>query len=133
MPFHRKGCRIVVVDDFPAWRDTLRQVLSRPGWRLVGEARDGPGAIAKASQIQPDIVILDIGMPGINGIEVAKQIRRNCPQTRIIFLTQQTDEDIMEAAIAAGASAYVLKSKAFTDLSRAIAAALQDAAATLPS
>jgi len=127
-PSNGEPYRIIVVDDFPAWRVMLRTLLSRTPCRMVGEARNGLEAVSKASQLQPDIVILDIGLPGFNGIEAAKLIRQKCPRARIVFLSQQTDLETKEAALAAGGSAYVLKTNACIDLPRAIST-LQDAAA----
>jgi len=123
----------VIAEDFGPWRAAVRDLLDRPGWRMVGEARDGPSAVKKVSQLQPDIVILDIGLPGINGIDVAKLIRLNCPTTKVIFLTQQTDDEIRHAAVEAGCVAYVVKDRAFKDLAPAITAALQVAPAGVPS
>jgi len=100
---------------------------------MVGEARDGPGAVLKASQLQPDIIILDIGLPGINGIEAAKLIRKNCPDADIIFLTQQTDSEVIKAAFEAGGAAYVVKARAVTDLLLAINTTLQAAPEAAPS
>ena len=95
---------------------------------VVGEASDGPGAVRKANQLRPDIITLDIGLPGFNGIEAAKLIRQQHPDTRIVFLTQLADDDIREAALAAGGVAYVLKRNASTDLLTAIETAQAAAA-----
>jgi DNA-binding NarL/FixJ family response regulator len=135
MPSPANGgrCRIIVADDFPVWRATLRSLLSRPGWRVVGEARDGQGAVSKASQLQPDVIVLDIGLPGMNGIEAARLIRQRCPHTTIIFLSQQTDREIIGAALAVGGSSCVFKADALRDLPSAIAAALQATSMPDPS
>lgn len=126
-----RPARILIAEDFGPWRATLRDLIRHPGWKLVGEARDGPGAVLKASELQPDIVILDIGLQGINGIEAAKVIRQKCPTAKIIFLTQQTDSVVKEAAMEAGAVAYIVKSHAFSDLLPAIGSALQAASAPI--
>jgi len=124
---------ILIADDFDGWRLQVRKMLQRhPEWKVVGEACDGREAVEKASQLQPRIAILDVSMPGLNGIEATRQIRQRCPRTRIIFLTQQTDEEAIEAAGAAGGSAYVLKINSASDLPRAIEAALQSAPADSP-
>ena len=122
--------RILVVDDYPAWCSKTGHILERPGWEIVGEAWDGPDAVWKARQLQPDIVILDIGLPGFNGIKAAKLIREKCPCTKIVFLSQETEDDIIKAAFAAGGAAYVPKANAISDLPLAIKVVLQAAAAT---
>lgn len=119
-----------MVDDYDPWRALVRKRLSRTGWDIVGEAADGPEAVSKAKQYQPDIVTLDIGLPGFNGIEAARLIRQQSPHTNIVFLTQCEDDDIRVAALAAGGVAYVLKTRATTELLPAIemaqAAAVSD-------
>jgi len=82
----------------------------RPGWQIVGQACDGLEAVQRSAELAPDLVILDIGMPFLNGIEAAKQIRQVSPATKIIFLTQDNDADLEKAALALGAEAYVVKS-----------------------
>ena len=119
----------VLADDFPEWRARVRSMLPL-GSRIVGEACDGPETVSKAAQLQPDIVILDIGLPGFNGIQAAKLIQQKCPQTRVIFLSQQTDSDIVEGALAAAdGSVYVVKAKAKSGLPSAITTVLQAATA----
>lgn len=109
--------RILVVDDFHAWRVIVRSILERiPSFRVVGEASDGLEAINKAAILVPDVVLLDVGMPRLNGIEAAKKIRQECPKSTIIFLTQEDDSDVKRAALATGAVAYVLKSNANYEL-----------------
>jgi len=106
--------RILVVDDHQPWRISVRAILkSNPSLLVIAEARDGVEAVEKAGTLRPDLVLLDIGMPRLNGIEAAKKIRRACPESRIIFVTQENDADIQRAALETGASAYLLKSKAF--------------------
>ena len=112
-----EAAEIMIVDDFEEWRLRLRQYLeSIPGFRVIAEAADGAEAVEKAAQLHPDIVLLDIGMPHLNGIEAAKKIRQACPNSKIIFLTQENDSDVRTAALATGAIAYVLKSKASHEL-----------------
>jgi len=106
--------RILVVDDHQPWRISVRAILkSNPSLLVIAEARDGVEAVEKAGTLRPDLVLLDIGMPRLNGIEAAKKIRRACPECRVIFLTQENDADIHRAALETGASAYLLKSQAF--------------------
>lgn len=120
-----RQARILLVDDFAPWRDQLRSLLNtRSDWNIVGEASDGQEAIEKATEMQPDIILLDVGMPTLNGIEAAKVIRQRCPKSRILFVTQDGDDDIRNAAMRVGAAAYVLKSRAGNELLDAIATAL---------
>jgi len=106
--------RVLVVDDHQPWRISVRAILKpNPSLLVIAEARDGVEAVEKAVTLRPDLVLLDIGMPRLNGIEAAKKIRRACPDSRIIFVTQENDSDIQRAALDTGASAYLLKSQAF--------------------
>jgi DNA-binding NarL/FixJ family response regulator len=112
---------IMIVDDLKEWRLRLRRFLELiPGFRVVAEAADGLEAFEKAAQLFPDIVLLDIGMPILNGIEAAPRIRRASPQSGIIFLTQEDDSDIRAAALATGATAYLLKSTPVSELRHTI-------------
>jgi DNA-binding NarL/FixJ family response regulator len=104
--------RILLVDDFEPWRVAASRILSAtPDCQIVGEASDGVEAIEQAGALHPDIVLLDIGMPLLNGLEAAKTIRRASPESKIIFLTGQDDEELRSAALATGAVAYLVKSK----------------------
>ena len=117
--------RILVVDDFAAWRDQIRLLLeTRPEWSIVGEASDGQEGIEKATEIQPDIILLDVAMPSLNGIEAAKILRQRCPRSKILFVTQDGDDDIRDAAMRLGAAAYLLKRNVGNELLDAIATAL---------
>ena len=119
------NCRILVVDDFAPWRDRLRSLLNvRPEWNIIGEACDGHEAIKKASEMQPDIILLDVEMSPLNGIEAAKVIHRRCPKSKILFVTQDGDDDIRNAAMHVGAVGYVLKMNAGHELVEVISAAL---------
>lgn len=117
--------RILVVDDFAPWRNQLRSLLkTRPEWNVIGEASDGQEAIDKATEMDPDVVLLDIGMPSLNGIEAATIIRQRCPNSEILFVTQEYDDDVRNAAMRTGAAGYVLKMDVVTELVDAISAAL---------
>jgi len=93
--------------------------------RLVGEVADGLEAVQKASELKPDLILLDIGLPKLNGIEAAKQIRQLVPDTKILFLTLINDADVPLTALRSGAHGYVLKSDAGSELLPAIEAVLQ--------
>jgi len=109
--------QILIVDDFEHWRNSVRSMLKQNPWfRVVGEASDGIEAIEKAATLSPDVVLLDIGMPRLNGIEAARQIKKACPESKIIFLTQEDSSDIESVALDTGAAAYLLKSTAGSKL-----------------
>jgi DNA-binding NarL/FixJ family response regulator len=93
--------------------------------RIVGEASDGLQAVQKAEELQPDLILLDIGLPTINGIEAARLISRLVPSARILFVSQNNDPDLVTAALSSGARGYVLKENAQTDLLPAIEAVLR--------
>src|SRR5262245_19837303 len=121
----KQPLRVLLVDDSVEWREKLRSLLkTRSEWNIIGESSDGQEAIEKATEMQPDIIILDVGMPCLNGIEAAKIIRRRCPQSKILFVTQDGDADIRNAAMRVGAAAYVLKANAGSELLEAITTAL---------
>lgn len=118
--------RVMLVDDFKQWRATLRSIVEAvEGFRVVAEAGDAVEAIEKAGRLLPDIVLLDIGLPRLNGIEAAPRIRRTSPGSKIIFLTQEYDSDVTAAAFATGAEACLLKSQVVRELRRTIDAARQ--------
>lgn len=119
------GVRVLIVDDFDLWRHfTVLALAVRPDIQIVGEAETGSKAVEKAMEHQPDLVILDIGLPDMNGFLVARQIRMLSPTTVIIFLTETYGRDMVAAALSTGALGYVLKSEAANDLLPAVDAAL---------
>src|SRR5512133_2614944 len=118
--------RILVADDYLLWRDLVHSLLEvHPEWQIVGEASDGLEAVQMAKERRPDLVVLDIGMPVLNGIEAAKRIRQHSPTSKIVFATQNNDEDIRIEALTAGADAYLSKANAGSELLPTIEAALQ--------
>lgn len=118
---------ILIADDFAEWRARVREILGgRPEWEIIGEACDGLEAVQKALELRPDLVLLDIGMPILNGIEAAKRIRQYSPGPEIIFLTQNNDADVRTAALATGAAGYLLKANVWGKLPLTIEAALRD-------
>jgi two-component system, NarL family, nitrate/nitrite response regulator NarL len=122
--------KILVVDDFAQCRSMLRsQLEANSGFQVIAEAINGCEAIEKAAQLHPDVVLLDIGMPLVNGLEAAPRIRRVSPGSKIIFVTQQQDDDIRTAALATGAEGYLLKSDSACELLSTLHAAL---GSTLP-
>ncbi|MBZ5658287.1 MAG: response regulator transcription factor [Acidobacteriia bacterium] len=117
--------RILVVDDFEPWRRQVCSIVqTRPELRVVAEAADGLDAVQKAQELQPDLILLDIGLPNLDGLEAAKRIRQVASGARIIFVTQNGDKDIVRAALGMGARGYVLKTHAGSDLLPAVAGVL---------
>jgi len=96
----------------------------RPEWQVVGEACDRVAAVQRASELRPDLVLLDVGMPGLNGIDAAKRIRRISPESKIIFVTQDGDADVRSAALATGAAEYLIKTNVVRELLPAVDALL---------
>jgi DNA-binding NarL/FixJ family response regulator len=101
-----------VVDDYKPWRVAASRILGATAdFQVVGEASDGVEAIEQAATLHPDIVLLDIGMPRLNGLEAARTIRQASPESKIIFLTGQDDEELKSAALDTGADEYLVKSR----------------------
>jgi DNA-binding NarL/FixJ family response regulator len=118
--------RILVVDDYEDWRDRVRLMLrAQPNWQVIGEASDGLEAVLKAKELKPDVIVLDIGLPKLNGIEAARQIRKISPNSKIVILSQENSPEIVDEALSAGAQGYVYKARAQNDLVPAIDAALR--------
>ena len=115
---------IVIVDDFAEFRRFVRSQLQGNGFHIVGEASDGLEAVAKIAELQPDLVLLDIQMPNLNGLGAAAQIRSVAPKSRILFVSQNTDPDIVQSAMSDGAAGYLCKSKINRQLVPAIESAL---------
>ena len=117
--------RILFVDDFEPWRRCLCSFLQhRPALQIIDEASDGLEAVEKSRELQPDIVLLDVGLPTLNGIEAARQIREVSPRSRVIFLSENTCPDVVREALRVGGSGYVVKSDAGGDLVAALDAAI---------
>src|SRR5215213_8681843 len=118
--------RVLIVDDHGSWRRFIASALQADSrFEVVGEASDGPEAVEKAGALRPDLIVLDIGLPTINGIEAAGRIRVASPLSKILFFSEQRAAEIAEAALATGASGYVVKSDADSDLLPAIDAIVQ--------
>lgn len=116
--------RLVIVDDHEVARRGIRSVLSvDPDLEIVAETADGKDAVEKARNLRPDVILLDISLPGISGIEAARRIREASPETRIVFVSQHDSVRVAKDALDMGASCYVVKSDAGHDLRPAIEAA----------
>jgi len=118
--------RVVVVEDSEPFRKFVCSTLGkRPGLQIVGEVSDGLQAVQKVEELHPDLIVLDIGLPSLNGIEVARQIRKLAPASKIIFLSQESSVDVVREARGTGARGYVVKSGAGSELLQAVQAVLE--------
>jgi DNA-binding NarL/FixJ family response regulator len=117
--------RALLADDHAVVRYGLRALLELSGIEVVGEAGDGREALRIAEEYQPDVAILDVAMPGLNGIDAAAVLRERCPHTRIVILSMHSDSEHVHRAFAAGASAYLLKGSASEEIVAAARAVLQ--------
>lgn len=118
--------RVLVVDDHEPWRRFVTTSLqSDDNFVVLGEASDGLEAVQMVKQLQPDLVLLDIGLPSLNGIEAARQIAQVSPQSKILFVSENRSRDIAEAALGTRGSGYLVKSDAGSELLPALHAVLQ--------
>jgi len=116
---------VLVVEDFESFRRFVCTELGkRPDLQIVAEASDGLEAVQKAVELKPDLILLDIRLPKLNGIEAARQIRNLVPESRIIFLTQESSADVVQEALSLGAQGYVVKTNAPRELLNAVEAVL---------
>lgn len=117
------GLRILLADDHTVVRQGLRKILEeRPDWEVVAEAGDGREAVRQAEELKPDVAIIDVAMPLLNGIETTRQIVRKSPSTRILVLSMHSDEAYVNQMLKAGATGYLLKDSADVDLLQAVSA-----------
>ena len=115
--------RILVADDHPLVRQGLRKVLEEvPNWEVVGEAGNGRDAVRMAVELRPDVAIVDIGMPQLNGIEAASQMCRRLSGLHVLILSMHSDDAFVVQAMQAGARGYLLKESADADVVRAVTA-----------
>ena len=113
--------RIVLADDHRLIRDGIRRLLAdAPDLEVVGEASNGAEAVEQAAETKPDVVLMDIGMPGFSSFEATRQIRKNRPETKVVFLTMYDDEDYLLEGMEVGGNAYVLKDGPSSELVKAI-------------
>jgi DNA-binding NarL/FixJ family response regulator len=118
-----KKLRILIADDHALVRRGAREVLhSQPGWKVVGEASNGSEAVEKAIELKPDVAIVDIGMPELDGVEAVRQIREAVPGTKILVLTMHESDHMVRRALDAGALGYLLKSDLTDCLPKAVKA-----------
>lgn len=113
--------RVLVVDDHVVVREGIRSVLERqPGFEVVGEAGDGAGALKLAKSITPDVVVLDVSMPGGSGLRTAAELRTEVPEARVLILSMYDNAEYVMEAVRAGASGYLLKDSAAAELRNAV-------------
>jgi DNA-binding NarL/FixJ family response regulator len=112
--------RVVLADDHILVRQSLRSLLEREGIQVAGEASDGQELVGVAANLRPDVAVVDIGMPLMNGVEAAIELHRSSPQTRTILLTRHDEDQYVTEALRAGVKGYVLKNQAANDLIHAI-------------
>jgi DNA-binding NarL/FixJ family response regulator len=117
--------RVLVVEDFEPFRQFICSTLEKRGeLRVICEVSDGLEAVQKAGELKPDLILLDIGLPTLNGIEAARQIRKLVPEAKIIFVSQESSADVVQEALSLGAWGYVVKARAGSELLAAVEAVL---------
>jgi DNA-binding NarL/FixJ family response regulator len=117
--------RVLLVEDFKPFRQFVCSILSTlPNLQIIAEVSDGLDAVRKAEDLQPELILLDVGLHELNGIDAARGIRTLSPNSRIIFVSQESDPAVVQEALSFGASGYVAKSRAAGDLNAAVDAVL---------
>jgi DNA-binding NarL/FixJ family response regulator len=125
--------RILIADDHKLMREGLQELIKRQGgMTVVGEAENGIAAVRMARDLRPDLVLMDIGMPDLNGIEATRQIRRETPEVKVIALSMHADRRFVRQMLGAGAAGYVLKGSAFEELTAAIRTVMSGGMYTSP-
>jgi len=118
--------RILLVEDFIPYRTFVGSLLSEtPGLRVIGEASDGLEAVEKAQQLKPDVILMDIGLPVLNGLDATRRIRELVPSSKIVFLTMEASVEVAEEALSRGACGYIVKDQAGSELLEGLAAVLR--------
>jgi len=119
--------RVLVVEDYEPFRRFICSTLrKRPDLEIVEEITDGLEAVHKAEELRPDLIVLDIGLPSLNGIEAARRIRKLSPESKILFISQESSADAVQEALALGALGYVVKAHAGSELLAAVGAVLEN-------
>jgi DNA-binding NarL/FixJ family response regulator len=119
--------RILVVDDFEPWRRSIVSMIEEdPGLQVIYEASDGVEAVQMCQELQPDLVLLDVALPNLSGLEAARQIRVVSPASKILFVSVMPNQDLVREALRIGAAGYIAKADAARDLLPAVRAAVSD-------
>lgn len=116
----RKSIRLLLADDHRMLREGLRKSLDELGFSIVGEARNGAEAVDLAAAVQPDVVLMDVTMPELDGVEATRQLKSRLPNTFVIMLTMHADQDVLAEAIRAGANGYLVKDCSTDEIASAI-------------
>src|SRR5271167_149597 len=115
--------KVLIADDHDVVRKGLKMLIEEhAGWQVCGEARSGREAVEKCSQLNPDVIVIDVSMPDLNGLEATKQIRKACPRTEVLVITHHDSDEMASEVLEAGARGYVLKSDSDRDLAHAVEA-----------
>lgn len=127
--------RLLLADDHPMLRDGLRRSLTEEGFEVVGEASDGFEAIDLAGELRPQVVLMDVTMPNCDGVEATRRIRASLPDVRVVMLTMHADKDVLQRALEAGASGYLVKDCSLDEIAEAVtmAAGASDLSPSLAS
>jgi DNA-binding NarL/FixJ family response regulator len=115
---------LVVEDSVPFRQYIISTLATRRGLEVIAEVSDGLEAVQKAQELKPDLILMDIGLPSLSGIEAARQIRNLVPEAKVVFLSQESSPDVIQMALNTGASGYVVKANAETELLEAVQTAL---------
>ena len=125
---------VIVADDHELFRKGMRTVLAiEAGFEVMAEASNGEEAVARVAELAPDVVLMDVNMPGMSGIDAARRIRQDTPSTRVVMLTISDEEDDLYGAIRAGANGYLLKDSSLDDVARAVRAVARGESLISPS
>jgi len=125
--FVMSSIRVLVVEDFAPFRDFIRSTLGkRPDLEIICEVADGLEAVQQAALLKPDLILLDIGLPTLNGIDAAREIRKLAPESKILFVSQESSGDVLQEAFDLGAWGYVAKARSATDLPLAVEAVISE-------
>lgn len=121
--------RLMLADDHRMLREGLRRSMTDEGFHVVGEAGDGEEAVRLAAELQPDVILMDVSMPDVDGVEATRRIRDLLPDTRVIMLTMHPDQEVVAAALRAGAAGYLVKDCSTEEIAEAVRLAASDDAA----
>jgi DNA-binding NarL/FixJ family response regulator len=124
--------RLMLADDHRMLREGLRRSMADQGFDVVGEARDGEEAVQLADDLQPDVILMDVTMPEMDGVEATRQIKKNRPGVRIVMLTMHADQEVLASAIRAGASGYLVKDCSTEEIASAVRMAASGETALSP-